>query len=553
MKKQAFSLFAALLMTVSMAMPFSDVTIKANADHNRSEIAAKTEDNYSDPNCCGATHIGKSGIRSLDATCSHTYDYSEENSTVVDGYWVSKCTKCGDTIKTIRLESPTVTFVQNNDSSVTIRWTSDSAATSYRVRRRIDVDTSSYETVYEGTATSYTDNDIKIGEHYIYRVYAYNSVKLPSPKKNSHYIADHNYGEWVVTTPATTTKEGVMTRTCKSCGAVQTKPIEKLEPIDPPADAPVFSVSSEPIMPGDVGTIVVSLDKNPGIISWRLALDYDPDAIEITDFETGAFEDATYGSLTDKPFTFSWCDALNGNNTATGEVAKISFMVKEDVEPGDYDISLSGDPEDFFDDDLNNVAFAFGSGNVTVCETPVEPVNPENINYTPGNGCVNLDWDAVEGAEKYAVAGYVNGKWQILAKCDGTSYVLSKLTADNLYIVSVIARFDGQWLMDFSNSIIVTPNAGPAYPTITSIDYSEEYHQFRLNWSDVPNAQNYGVAVYLSGKWRIQTQSIPAGTTSFTSPKLTPGKSYRMLIVAKVDGKWDLTAMTSRAFTVDVK
>ncbi len=92
-----------------------------------------------------------------------------------------------------------------------------------------------------------------------------------------------------------------------------------------------------------------------------------------------------------------------------------------------------------------------------------------------------------------------------------------------------------------------------AWPKITSIDYNAHYHQFRLNWSEVPNAQNYGVAVYLKGKWYIQNQKIHASVTSYTSPKLKKGQTYKMLVVAKVDGKWDLDAMTSRVFEVTVK
>ena len=44
-------------------------------------------------------------------------------------------------------------------------------------------------------------------------------------------------------------------------------------------------------------------------------------------------------------------------------------------------------------------------------------------------------------------------------------------------------------------------------------------------------------AVYLAGKWRIQTQKIPATAVSYTTPKnLTPGKTYKVAIAAKVNG-----------------
>ncbi|WP_155250940.1 hypothetical protein [Ruminococcus albus] len=36
-------------------------------------------------------------------------------------------------------------------------------------------------------------------------------------------------------------------------------------------------------------------------------------------------------------------------------------------------------------------------------------------------------------------------------------------------------------------------------------------------------------------------------------PKLRPGKTYKMMIGAKVNGKWDLTNVNSRSFTVTIK
>ena len=78
------------------------------------------------------------------------------------------------------------------------------------------------------------------------------------------------------------------------------------------------------------------------------------------------------------------------------------------------------------------------------------------------------------------------------------------------------------------------------YPQNINVTYSSQYHQIRFTWDAVENAQNYGIAVYLAGKWRIQTQTIPSYTTSYTTPKnLTPGLTYQVAIAAKVNGKWD--------------
>lgn len=91
------------------------------------------------------------------------------------------------------------------------------------------------------------------------------------------------------------------------------------------------------------------------------------------------------------------------------------------------------------------------------------------------------------------------------------------------------------------------------YPRVTNIIYNEQYHQFRMTWSPVAGAQNYGIAVYLAGKWKVQTQTISAGTTYFTSPKLRAGQTYKVVVAAKVNGKWDISSLNSRAVTVTIK
>ena len=91
------------------------------------------------------------------------------------------------------------------------------------------------------------------------------------------------------------------------------------------------------------------------------------------------------------------------------------------------------------------------------------------------------------------------------------------------------------------------------YPKASSIEYDVKYHRFRLNWTPVPDAERYGIAVYVAGKWKIQTQNIPATVTSYTSPKLKAGQTYKILVAAKVNGKWDLTSSASRAVNVTVR
>ena len=176
------------------------------------------------------------------------------------------------------------------------------------------------------------------------------------------------------------------------------------------------------------------------------------------------------------------------------------------------------------------------------------------MTYTGGDGCVKLDWSASENAEKYAVCGFVSGKWRILAEGYGTSYVLDDLSSGNYYKVAVIAKTNGVWSKDISNAVYVTPKAVEAhgYPEVSSVVYDENTHQFRLNWSAVDNAEMYGIAVKSAGKWKVQAYT-DGDTTEFTSPKLRAGNKYEVVICAKVGGKWDISDIAGRSFTVTVK
>jgi hypothetical protein len=168
-----------------------------------------------------------------------------------------------------------------------------------------------------------------------------------------------------------------------------------------------------------------------------------------------------------------------------------------------------------------------------------------------------LSWNKVDGASKYGVFGYINGKWTKLTETTSTSYTFSGLKEGTSYKAAVLCYADGKWNEDYSKAVSFTTEtewASAPYPVISSIDYSEKYHQIRFTWNKVTGATNYGIAVYLAGKWRIQTQSIPASTLSYTTPKnLTPGKSYKVAIAAKVNGEWTVEKSIKNAVTVTVK
>ncbi|SFC51975.1 hypothetical protein SAMN02910406_01866 [Ruminococcus albus] len=92
----------------------------------------------------------------------------------------------------------------------------------------------------------------------------------------------------------------------------------------------------------------------------------------------------------------------------------------------------------------------------------------------------------------------------------------------------------------------------PTFPTNIKVEYSEKYRQVRFTWDRIPNADMYGIAVYLAGKWKVLTQNIT--DTTYTSPKnLTAGMTYKVAIAARVNGTWDVTSAINNAVTVTVR
>jgi hypothetical protein len=202
-------------------------------------------------------------------------------------------------------------------------------------------------------------------------------------------------------------------------------------------------------------------------------------------------------------------------------------------------------------------------------KTPADETNTgsntevANPTVTCGNitsTSAKLSWNKVSGATKYGVYGYNNGSWKKVTELTGTSYTFSGLKASKSYKVAVLAFVNGKYSSDFSKAVTFTTKSESAdvttgvYPEITKVEQSEQYHQVRFTWKPVKGATNYGIAVYLAGKWRVQSASIPASTYSYTTPKnLTPGKTYKVAVAAKVNGEWTTAESLKHAVTVTVK
>ncbi|WP_074831707.1 glycoside hydrolase family 5 protein [Ruminococcus albus] len=116
---------------------------------------------------------------------------------------------------------------------------------------------------------------------------------------------------------------------------------------------------------------------------------------------------------------------------------------------------------------------------------------------------------------------------------------------------------NGISLSDYYSTSHSDPDPDPKpqnndYPKNIKVNYSAQYHQVQFMWDKVQGADKYGIAVYLAGKWRVQTSNIT--TNNYVTPKnLTPGMTYKVAVAARVNGKWNTTDPIKNAITVTIK
>ena len=132
------------------------------------------------------------------------------------------------------------------------------------------------------------------------------------------------------------------------------------------SEKPTFSVTDASGGPGEEVTVRCEIRENPGIIAFHLLVDYDTDALTLTEASGGIFKDTKLGDTEKAPFSFLWAEAVTGTYTDNGTIAELTFRIKDGASAGDHDITISYDPEDVFNYDMENVYFETEAGKITV-------------------------------------------------------------------------------------------------------------------------------------------------------------------------------------------
>lgn len=172
-----------------------------------------------------------------------------------------------------------------------------------------------------------------------------------------------------------------------------------------------------------------------------------------------------------------------------------------------------------------------------VAITPEGPTKPV-VKATASNGSIRLDWGAVPGADRYAIALRRAGSssWKTVTyDCHSTSYSITGLRNGADYEFVVQAARGGSWT-DFSSADIVASRPYDATSPVVSAAATGD-GQVTLSWEAVSGADAYAIAEKMSDG-TYKTFSLNETGTSYVVSGLVNGVSHKFLVQARVNGHW---------------
>ena len=151
------------------------------------------------------------------------------------------------------------------------------------------------------------------------------------------------------------------------------------------------------------------------------------------------------------------------------------------------------------------------------------------------DGKVTLSWDAVPGAEKYAIAlCNADGSFSTYTlDCKDTKYIVDNLKNGNSYSFLVQAYVSGSWT-PFTSDDFTSCRLIPC-PEVVARQSGDG--EVTLTWNGVSGAECYAVAERMpDGSFR--TFTLTESGTSYTVRDLANGVEHRFLVQAQFDGIW---------------
>ena len=152
---------------------------------------------------------------------------------------------------------------------------------------------------------------------------------------------------------------------------------------------------------------------------------------------------------------------------------------------------------------------------------------PTNLRAEYASNSTTVKWNAVSGAENYAVTK--NGS----AFGSPTSPQITDYSAGagTSFTYSVVAKASGRW--DSDSASITTAN-GEQLPNVTNLRASQTVNSVTLTWTAAAGATGYDV-------YRDGTKLGSTSGTSYTDRTSATGQTYLYTVYSKASGKYEST------------
>ena len=153
------------------------------------------------------------------------------------------------------------------------------------------------------------------------------------------------------------------TGVCTRCG--------EQEPGFPADDTPTFRIGDAVGYTGREVSTMLRIENNPGISSAMVMVSFDPELLE---FESAALNeylaDNQYSRFSVREdngmVVLNWIWIGDGNISASGDAIKLTFLVREGIEPGTTPLDLIYEPENVFNASSETVRFFCDGGELTL-------------------------------------------------------------------------------------------------------------------------------------------------------------------------------------------
>lgn len=194
------------------------------------------------------------------------------------------------------------------------------------------------------------------------------------------------------------------------------------------AEVGSISISTPTAKPGDSNVEVnISLDENPGICGMILKISYDQ-RLTLVNVEQGN----ALNTLTLAEFAVPYINPINASwdgissDTSKGTILKLFFDVADNAEAGNYNISVSYENGDVYDNDLNDLSLKITNGYITVKSANIHTHTMKKVLGKVAD-CItkgNIEyWECTGCHKSYSDESGLNEIFDVVLSLDQTNHI----------------------------------------------------------------------------------------------------------------------------------